>query len=124
MSNSTFPAEITALPRVEVPGGVTIYLSKAESHTVYYLTAAEDLEYPCHRHAAQFGVVLEGRLDITTKDGTCSFRKGDRYFLPDGTEHSVKLYAGFAEMSYLADPKYFDQCCPCVEDAASCSPVC
>ena len=79
------------LPTIEVPGGVTIHLSKAESHVVYY----------------QFAVVLDGRIDVTTNSGTQSYSRGDRYYLPTGTEHCVKLHAGFAEMAYLDDPKYF-----------------
>jgi quercetin dioxygenase-like cupin family protein len=107
VSNNIFPAEIMNLPTIEVPGGVTIYLSKAESHVVYYLTAAQDLDYPAHAHAAQFAVVLDGRIDVTTNSGTQSYSRGDRYYLPTGTEHCVKLHAGFAEMAYLDDPKYF-----------------
>lgn len=107
MANSVFPAEILNLPKIEVPGGVTIYLSKADSSLVYYLTASEDLDYPAHAHAAQLGVVLEGRIDITTGEGTQSYCKGDRYYLPAGTTHCVKLHAGFAEMAHLNDPKYF-----------------
>ena len=107
MSNNIFPAEIMNLPTIEVPGGVTIYLSKAESHVVYYLWAAQDLDYPAHAHAAQFAVVLDGRIDVTTNSGTQSYSRGDRYYLPAGTEHCVKLHAGFAEMAYLYDPKYF-----------------
>lgn len=110
MLSSIFPAEIKDLPKIEVPGGVTIYLSKAESHLVYYLTAERDLDYPGHAHAAQFAVVLEGQVDITTSEGTKSYTKGDRYCLPTGTEHCVKLHAGFAEMAFLNDPKYFDPC--------------
>ena len=102
-----FPEQITKLPKVEVPGGVTIYLTKAESHVVYYLTAAEELDYPPHAHAAQFAVVLEGRIDITTSEGTKSYCKGDRYCLPAGTEHCVKIHSGFAEVAYLDDPGYF-----------------
>lgn len=98
--NSIFPEQITSLRKVEVPGGVTIYISQADQHVVYYLTASEDLEYPEHEHAAQFAVVLEGRIDITTATGTCSFVKGDRYCLPAGTKHCVKIHAGFAEMSF------------------------
>jgi quercetin dioxygenase-like cupin family protein len=106
-TNNMFPVEIMNLPKIEVPGGVTIHLSKAESHVVYYLSATQDLDYPAHAHAAQFAVVLDGRIDVTTNNGTQSYSRGDRYYLPAGTEHSVKLHAGFAEMSYLDDPKYF-----------------
>lgn len=104
-----FPEAIMQLaqPAIALPESVTVRLSKASSHVVYYLTASEDLEYPPHAHAAQFGVVLEGRIDITTESGTRTYQKGDRYTLQAGMRHGVKLYAGFAEISYLEDPEYF-----------------
>jgi quercetin dioxygenase-like cupin family protein len=108
MLSDVFTEQITKLPKIVVPGGVTIYLAKAETQVVYFLTAAEDLDYPAHAHAAQFAVVLEGCIEITTSEGTKSYGKGDRYCLPAGMEHCAKLHAGFAEMSIVDEPTYFD----------------
>ncbi len=54
------------------------------------------------------GVVLEGRIDVMMKDGTRSYLRGDRYYLPAGMEHRVKLHAGLAEPAHLDNPKCFD----------------
>jgi hypothetical protein len=75
MLSDVFTEQITKLPKIVVPGGVTIYLAKAETQVVYFLTAAEDLDYPVHAHAAQFAVVLEGCIEITTSEGTKSYGK-------------------------------------------------
>jgi len=29
------------------------------------------------------------------------YKKGDRYFIPKGIEHSGKIYAGYADMTFF-----------------------
>lgn len=102
---SIFPASITGLPVADIPlKGVTAYLSQAESHQILFMEFAEDTELPEHAHAAQTGFVLEGRIDLII-DGTAhSFVKGDRYHIPAGVRHSGRIYAGYADITFFAEP--------------------
>ena len=97
-----FPEPIRNLPEADIPlSGIKAYLFQAEKHQILFMEFAKDAEVPEHSHEAQWGVVLEGKTDLTI-DGverTCS--KGDRMFIPKGAKHSVKIYAGYADVSFF-----------------------
>lgn len=107
--NAIFPEIIDRLPEAGygIPG-VTIRVSRTDTHDVWFLTSETDLDYPPHAHPAQWSVVLEGRIHVTMNGETRCYGKGDRYFLPAGVEHQVKLEAGetgYAEVIFLDNPK-------------------
>lgn len=97
-----FPEPIRNLPQADIPfDGITAYLSQADNHQILFMEFAKDAEVPEHSHEAQWGVVLEGKTDLTI-DGverTCS--KGDRMFIPKGAKHSARIYAGYADISFF-----------------------
>ena len=97
-----FPEPIRNLPEADIPlSGIKAYLSQAENHQILFMEFSEDVEVPEHSHEAQWGVVLEGKTDLTI-DGverTCS--KGDRMFIPKGAKHSARIYAGYADISFF-----------------------
>ena len=102
---SIFPASIASLPLADIPlKGVTAFLSQADSHQILFMEFAEDVELSEHAHAAQTGFVLEGRIDLVI-DGTAhSFLKGDRYHIPAGIRHSGRIHAGYADITFFAEP--------------------
>lgn len=60
-------------------------------------------EVPPHSHGAQWGVVLDGEMDLTIGDITKTYKKGDSYFIPAGVVHS----AVFKTKVFALD--YFDE---------------
>jgi quercetin dioxygenase-like cupin family protein len=62
---------------------------------------SEDIDLTEHSHEGQWGIVLEGRIDLTIGEVKQNFVKGDRYFIPEGVSHFGKNYAGYADMSYF-----------------------
>lgn len=64
----------------------------------------EDVELPEHSHESQWGVVLEGRIDLVVNGVKRSYSKGDRYFIPKGVSHSGRIYAGYADMTFFNQP--------------------
>ena len=105
---SIFPASIASLPLADIPlKGVTAFLSQADSHQILFMEFAEDVELSEHAHAAQTGFVLEGRIDLVI-DGTAhSFLKGDRYHIPAGIRHSGRIHAGYADITFFAEPSRY-----------------
>lgn len=103
--NQVFPNMIKELPEAALPiEGLKIYISHSATHEVWFLQSDVAIDYPPHAHAAQWSVVLEGRIEVTMDGQTQCFQKGDRYFIPDGIEHSVKMDPGYAEVIFLNDP--------------------
>jgi len=100
-----FPEPIKILPEADIPfHGIKAYLSQAENHQIIFMEFCEDVELPEHSHASQWGIVLEGKLDLNFDGVTQTYSKGDRYFIPEGTKHSAKVYAGYADMTFFNQP--------------------
>jgi len=76
-----FPEPIRRLPEADIPlAGVTAHLSQSASHQIIFMAFSEDVELPEHSHAAQIGIVLEGKLDLVIGGSSGTYVKGDRYY--------------------------------------------
>ncbi len=97
-----FPEPITSLPEADIPlNGLKAYLSQADNHQILFMQFNEDVEIPEHSHDSQWGVVLEGRIDLVVEGIRRTYTKGDRVFIPKGARHSAKIYAGYADISFF-----------------------
>jgi quercetin dioxygenase-like cupin family protein len=97
-----FPEPIRNLPEADIPlRGVRAYISQSENHQIIFMAFSEDDEMPEHSHAAQMGVVLEGKIDLVIHGEKQTYVKGDRYYIPGGVKHSGKIYAGFVQVAFF-----------------------
>ena len=97
-----FPEPIMSLPEADIPlKGITAYLSQGENHQIIFMEFAEDVELTEHSHRSQWGIVLEGRIDLVIDGVKNTYTKGDRYFIPKGVKHSGKIYAGYSDITYF-----------------------
>ncbi len=100
-----FPEPIRNLPEADIPlKGIRAYLSQSEGHQIIFMEFNEDVELPEHSHAAQVGIVLEGEITLTIDGHQHTYVKGDRYYIPAGTKHSGKIYAGYADITFFDEP--------------------
>ena len=99
---SIFPEPILNLPEADIPlKGLTAYLSQGNSHQIIFMNFSEDVDLPEHSHEAQWGIVLEGKIEMTINGEKKVYQKGDRYYIPKGVIHSGKIHAGYADMTYF-----------------------
>jgi quercetin dioxygenase-like cupin family protein len=99
---TVFPEPILSLPEADIPlKGIKAYLSQGGDHQIIFMQFAEDVDLQEHSHAAQWGIVLEGKILMTIDDKTCMYQKGDRYYIPKGVKHSGKIFAGYADMTFF-----------------------
>lgn len=97
-----FPKEIMNLPEADIPlQGLTAYLSQGENHQILFMQFTEDAELPEHSHECQWGIVLEGKIELTINGETRSYEKNERYYIPKGVKHSAKVYAGYADVTFF-----------------------
>jgi quercetin dioxygenase-like cupin family protein len=97
-----FPEPITGLPQADILlEGATGYLLQGKNQQILFMHFLEDAKLPPHAHEAQWGIVLEGTIVLVIDGEEFIFTKGDRYFIPEGVEHSGLIHAGYADITYF-----------------------
>jgi quercetin dioxygenase-like cupin family protein len=108
--SEVFPDPIRNLPEADIPlEGIRAYLSQSDTHQIVFMEFTKDVELPEHAHAAQIGIVLEGKIDLTIGGKKESYTKGDRYYIPEGVLHSGKIYAGYADITFFDEPNRYSR---------------
>jgi quercetin dioxygenase-like cupin family protein len=97
-----FPEPILKLPKADIPiEGLKAYIAQGNHFQVLYMEFEKDIIIEEHSHESQWGVVLEGQIDLTIDGKEFIFRKGDRYFIPKGVKHSSKIYKGYTDITFF-----------------------
>ncbi len=100
--SDVFPVPITTLPLADIPlEGVKGHLLQGERQQVLFMEFSKDVELPEHAHEAQWGIVLEGRIDLVIDGKKHVYTRGDRYFIPEGVSHLARVHAGYADITYF-----------------------
>ena len=100
MSKSFFPDIITALPEVDIPlDGVHANLVQSPNQQIIFMSFEHDVEVPEHRHEAQWGVVLDGEIELAIAGSAKTYQKGDSYFIGKDVPHSAKIKAGYKDLT-------------------------
>jgi quercetin dioxygenase-like cupin family protein len=104
MANAGFPEMITKLPEADVPfKGVRAWISQASDHQVVFLDIEPVGHVSAHRHGEQWGVVVEGELELTIGGVAHHFKAGDSYHIPAGVEHAARFLARTRVVDVFAD---------------------
>lgn len=97
-----FPDPIQKLPEADIPlDGIKAYLSQGKDHQILFMKFEKDVELPEHSHQSQWGIVLEGKIELVIDGESNIFEKGDRYFIPAGVKHHGKIFAGYTDITYF-----------------------
>lgn len=105
-----FPEMVQNLPEVKLPyKGARGWLIQGEGEQVLFMQFSEAVELKEHSHKAQWGVVLEGKIELIMDGTRHTFKKGDRYFIPEGTAHSGYIYAGYVDITYFNEKDRFEK---------------
>ena len=108
--SSIFPGPIKNLPEADIPiDGITAFLSQSETHQIIFMEFDRNVDLPEHSHAAQVGFVIEGVIELSINGKCETYRKGDRYYIPEGVLHSGKIFAGYADITFFDEPKRYSQ---------------
>lgn len=103
MNADIFPEPVLSLTEADIPiKGVKAYLSQGDNHQIIFMAFSQDADLQEHEHESQWGVVLEGKIELVINGEKRLYVKGDRYFIPNGVRHSGKIFAGYADMTYFA----------------------
>ena len=100
-----YPEMIENLPAPDVAGhGLQCRLLQAGDKQVIFFEATETGSLPPHSHGAQWGIVIEGRCEVTIGGETRIYETGDAYFIPDGVVHSSAWIGQFKAIDVFDQP--------------------
>jgi quercetin dioxygenase-like cupin family protein len=95
-----FPEMITNLPEADIPiQGLHSYLFQGEEQQFVFMSFENDVEVPEHSHEAQWGVVLDGEIELTIDSKKCILTNGDTYFVPKDVKHSARIRKGYKDLT-------------------------
>ena len=105
MTSSKWPEFVRALPEADLPfDGLRGWLLQSDSGQVLFMEADVEVIVPQHSHGNQWGVVIDGKIDLTIGEGTRTYTSGETYVVPNGTPHSARIHSGFRAIDYFVDP--------------------
>lgn len=85
-----FPEMIREMPKADIPfKGVTGWISQSDNHQIVFMDIEPIGKVDEHKHAAQWGIVIDGEMELTIGGETKLYQKGDYYFIPEGVLHSA-----------------------------------
>ena len=102
------PDEIKQNPEIDVPvDGIRGWKVGGPTGLVVFFEIEPGTTLPEHSHCFQWGIVIEGFIDLTVSGIKRTYRKGDPYVVPEGAVHSAWIPEGAVAMDYFSDPERY-----------------
>ena len=109
MTSDGYPKCIIDLPKAKIPFlGVKGWIAQGENSQTVFFEIEPIGEVTPHSHGAQFGIVIEGEMQLTIGGNTNTYTKGDSYFIPEGVVHHATFNAFCRVMDYFAEPERYE----------------
>ena len=105
MNVSEFPDFVRSLPEADLPyEGLRGWILQSDSGQVFFNESDIEMTVPVHSHGSQWGVVIDGKIELTIGGRAQTLTRGDTFFIPAGTLHQARIYPGYRAVDYFADP--------------------
>lgn len=102
-----FPEFIRALPRPDSPFPIDARIVPSEHVLTMFYEVGEQLDIPEHTHGPQWGVVLEGSMEMTVGDETRTYARGDTFYIPNDVPHTAHIHRGYRGIDVFSDPNRY-----------------
>jgi quercetin dioxygenase-like cupin family protein len=108
VENTLFPEMIEKLPDVDLAlPGVKAKLFQGPGMQAVFFTVEGPAEIPAHHHQAQWGVILEGEVEMTIDGQTTTLRRGDSYTIPTGVVHSARVPSSMRALDFFNEAQRY-----------------
>lgn len=100
-----FPATVRTLPKTDL-GGADVYVHDGPGTQVLFIelpTGRAPVTVPTHVHDDEWGIVVEGNIEMTIGERTESHGPGATHFIPRGTPHSFRFSPGTCSVHYFVE---------------------
>ncbi len=102
------PEFIRKLPEADLPvENLRAWMSRGEEGLTLFFEAEAEVIVPEHSHGFQWGVVVDGSLELTIEGETRSYHPGDTFFISSGAKHSGVLSRGYRSVEFFEDRDRF-----------------
>jgi mannose-6-phosphate isomerase-like protein (cupin superfamily) len=99
-----FPDFVRGLPEADLPfEGLRGWLLRSEDGQVLFMETDVDVDVTEHSHGDQWGIVVDGEIELTIGGETAIYRRGDSYCIPAGVKHGARLFAGFRALDFFEE---------------------
>jgi quercetin dioxygenase-like cupin family protein len=104
----TYPDIIQNLPEADVDfKGVRGWISQAKDHQIVFFDIEPIGEISPHSHCAQWGIVIDGEMDLTIGGITKTYKNGDSYFIGEGVVHSAVFKRRTLALDFFDDKERY-----------------
>ena len=100
-----FPKAVTDLPEADIEfKGVRGWIAQGESHQIVFFEIESSGEVSEHSHnSSQWGIVVEGKMELTIDGKSKIYEKGDEYFIPARVKHSAKFLSKCRVLDFFGE---------------------
>lgn len=110
MKNPPFADFIKALPRPDIPlKDIGAHLLASPRGQVVFWEFTAGVEVPLHSHGAQWGIIVDGEIEMTIGEDTRVYRQGDAFYIGDGVMHGGKTHKACRAIDFFADPGRYQE---------------
>jgi quercetin dioxygenase-like cupin family protein len=104
VSTAAFPQFVIDLPEADIPfPGVRGWISQAPGHQIIFMDIEPIGSVAPHSHGEQWGIVVEGEMELTIGGIIQRYRAGDSYHIPSGVEHAATFPTRVRVIDIFAD---------------------
>jgi quercetin dioxygenase-like cupin family protein len=108
VQHAPYPTMITGLPEADIPfQGVRGWLSQAAGHQVVFMDISPIGFVAPHAHAEQWGIVVEGEMELTIGGTTRRYGPGESYYIPGGVEHAARFLSRVRVIDVFGEPERY-----------------
>ncbi|MGA2386899.1 MAG: cupin domain-containing protein [Candidatus Bathyarchaeia archaeon] len=107
---SGYPEVITRLPKAEIQiEGAKAWIHQAESSQLVFFQFEAGTDLPAHSHSyPQWGIVIDGKMEMNIAGQPRVFMKGDEYLIPAGAAHSAKFFQRTRVMDFFSEKNRYN----------------
>ncbi|HNQ22849.1 MAG TPA: cupin domain-containing protein [Phycisphaerae bacterium] len=108
MAAASFPSLITDLPEADLPfSGLRAWILQGTERQAAFFDIDAIGDVAPHSHGEQWGVVIEGEMELTIEGRTQRLTRGDAYHIPAGAVHSARFRRRTLAIDVYADVQRF-----------------
>jgi quercetin dioxygenase-like cupin family protein len=101
----SFPEVITRLPEADIKfEGVRAWLLQGGEQQLVFFEMESSAQVPEHSHDyPQWGIVIEGKMELIIQDKPKICQKGDEYLIPANARHYAKFWTRSRVIDFFSE---------------------